>query len=85
VNLAEEARLACQRTGHRQAGKEWQSGRPMFFEDGVDQAGKSLDRIESRFGSIRLPVPRSALCSHGDISEPCSAKLGATSDNMIVR
>jgi hypothetical protein len=46
VNLAEEARLACQRTGHRsQARKEWHSGRPMFFEHGVDQVGKSLDRI----------------------------------------
>ena len=57
----------------------------MFFEHGVDQAGKSLDRIESRFGSIRLPVRRSGLCSHGDVSETYSAKLGATSDNMTIQ
>jgi hypothetical protein len=55
------------------------------FEDGVDQAGKSLDRIESRFGNIRLPARRSVPCSHLDISEPCSAQLDATSDNMTVR
>ena len=57
----------------------------MFFEDGLDQAGKGLDCIEFRFGSIRLPAPRSVPCSHLDISEPCCAELDATSDNMTVR
>jgi hypothetical protein len=51
----------------------------MLFADGV------IDRIESRFGSIRLPVPCSVRWFHLDISEPCSAKLGATSDNMPIR